>query len=292
MTLRYLRIFAEVFRQNNMSEAARQLHLTQPAVSMAIREMEDFYGVRLFDRLSRRLYPTGQGKTLYEYAVPLLSLFDEMETRMKTSGGPQVLRVGSSITIGSFFMPGFVKEFARRSPEVQVQVQVRNSAEIETALVGGELDFALIEGRVKNPSLHSEPFLPDRLCLLAPLDHPLCGRKDLTVEEVAAYPFVMREPGSAGWAILQEVMNLQGCTARIVWDSVSNRAVLQAVVAGVGLSLLPERLAQEALAQKKVCRLGLDLPAFSRNFLILYHRNKFLTPAMTAFLDMVRAWQE
>ena len=76
MTLRHLRIFAEVFRQNNMSEAARQLHLTQPAVSMAIREMEDFYGVRLFDRLSRRLYPTGQGKTLYEYAVPLLSLFD------------------------------------------------------------------------------------------------------------------------------------------------------------------------------------------------------------------------
>lgn len=287
MTLRHLRIFTMVYRLGSMSAAAEKLHLSQPAVSTAIREMETYYGVRLFDRLARRLYRTPQGEKMYGYAVHIVSLFDEMEQTMKQPEA-DLLRVGASITIGGLFLPEWVSQFRNEEPQAQVQVSVRNTGEIEEALLGGELDLAFVEGGVKDPLLCSEPFLKDRLCLLAPNGHPLTGQADVTLQEAARYPFVMREEGSASRSVWEEAMRLQGLSPAILWESVSNTAVLQAVIHGVGLGVLPYRLAKKSLQQGLLCEIPLKLPALQRKFRLVYHRHKFFTPTMRAFLELAR----
>lgn len=288
MTLRHLRIFTMVYRLGSMSAAAEKLHLSQPAVSTAIREMETYYGVRLFDRLARRLYRTPQGEKMYGYAVHIVSLFDEMEQTMKQPKAQETLRVGASITIGGLFLPDWVAKFREEEPLVQVQVSVRNTGDIEEALLGGELDLAFVEGGVKNSLLCSEPFLEDRLCLLAPKDHPLTQKNNVTLQEVAQYPFVMREEGSASRSVWEEAMRLQGLSPKILWESVSNTAVLQAVIHGVGLGVLPQRLAEKTLKQGRLREVPIRLPALQRQFRLVYHRHKFFTPIMRAFLELAQ----
>ena len=120
MTLRHLRIFITVYQKESITRAADDLHMTQPAVSLAIKELESRYQIRLFDRIGKRIYITEQGKWLYEYALHIVSLFDEMEERVKTWNNKGGLRIGSSITIGNFILPKLVCEFQKQYPEIEV----------------------------------------------------------------------------------------------------------------------------------------------------------------------------
>lgn len=115
MTLRHMKIFVSVYQNNGITRASEELHLAQPSVSLAIRELEDYYGIRLFDRISRRLYVTEQGKMFYDYALHIVSLFDEMELGIRNWEHMGTLRIGSSITIGNFLLPGLIKKFTTAS---------------------------------------------------------------------------------------------------------------------------------------------------------------------------------
>ena len=105
MTLRHMRVFVSVFRQGSITRAAEELHLTQPAVSLSVKELENYYGIKLFERYGRRIFPTEGAKIFYGYAVHIISLFDEMETRVRSWDERGILRVGASITVGTFILP-------------------------------------------------------------------------------------------------------------------------------------------------------------------------------------------
>ena len=134
MTLRHLRIFVTVYQELSMTKASKKLHLAQPSVSLAVKELEQYYGICLFDRISRRLYPTQEGEMLYDYALHIVSLFDEMEENISDKGKSGIIRAGASVTIGNFLMPGLVARFTAEYPEVRVQVTVNNSEFLETAV--------------------------------------------------------------------------------------------------------------------------------------------------------------
>ena len=121
MTLRHMKIFVSVYQNNGITRASEELHLAQPSVSLAIRELEDYYGIRLFDRISRRLYVTEQGRMFYDYALHIVSLFDEMELGIRNWEHMGTLRIGSSITIGNFLLPGLVKKFTTTHPKMNAQ---------------------------------------------------------------------------------------------------------------------------------------------------------------------------
>ena len=173
MTLRHMKIFVAVYQQKSITLASNSLHLAQPSVSLAIRELEEYYHIRLFDRLSRRIYPTENGHRFYEYALHIVSLFSEMENKIPAWDANAPLHIGSSITLGTCLIPSLVKAYQEQHPEIKIYVTVKNTGTIEQAVVDNQLDFALVEGTVTHPEIISEVFSADTLCMVAAPGHPL-----------------------------------------------------------------------------------------------------------------------
>ena len=131
MTLRHMKIYVAVFQHSNITRAAEELHLAQPSVSLAVKELEEYYGVRLFERRGRRILPTEAGREFYGYALHIASLFGEMETRIKNWDRIGTLRIGTSITIGTHILPELLHRFQEQFPEVRTEAEINNSSLIE-----------------------------------------------------------------------------------------------------------------------------------------------------------------
>ena len=168
MTLRHLKIFLAVYETGSTTAAAEELLIAQPSVSVALKELEEHYGVRVFERMSKRLYVTQAGQELYQYARHLVSLFEETEDAMKSLGASGMLHVGSSVTIGNYFLPGYIRTFQKEFPQVRVRVTVENTDTIEKLLLENGIDVGLVEGRIHSPYLVQFPYRKDRLVMICP----------------------------------------------------------------------------------------------------------------------------
>ena len=210
MTLRHMKIFVAVYQQKSITLASNSLHLAQPSVSLAIKELEEYYHIRLFDRLSRRIYPTENGHRFYEYALHIVSLFSEMENKIPAWDANAPLHIGSSITLGTCLLPSLVKAYQEQHSEIKIYVTVKNTGTIEQAVVDNQLDFALVEGTVTHPEIISEVFSADTLCMVAAPGHPLAANRTVTLADAASCPLLLREPGSAG-SVKSKRMAMASC---------------------------------------------------------------------------------
>ena len=140
-----MRIFVSVFQKNSITKAAQELHLAQPSVSLSIKELEEYYGIRLFDRIGRHIAPTECGEEFYEYAVHIVSLFDEIEKKMRNWDAFGTLRVGASITIGTHILPVLIHRYQEKFQNLTLEVKVSKSSSVEDDLIHSSIDLGLIE---------------------------------------------------------------------------------------------------------------------------------------------------
>ena len=288
MTLRHLKIFVAVCEYGGITHAAEHLFLAQPAVSVAISELEKFYGVPLFDRISRKLYITEAGKQLLEYARHIISLFQEMETEIKHADSTGSLKIGSSITIGTHFMPQFIQEFSSLYPDRTVKVTVQNSKQIETLVLQNKLDFGLIEGILHTKYLVSEMFMEDELALVCGQNHPFHNKTIVSLEELQKQSFLLREPESGARELFDSSLFTYGISIYPTWESVSTTAIIQAVIQGLGMSALPYPLVKNYLKTCQLHRFYLKELDFKRKFFMIYHKNKYLTKSAQSFLTICK----
>lgn len=288
MTLRHLRIFTEVFRAQSVTAAAQTLHLTQPAVTRAVQELERHYGVRLFERIRRRISPTDSGRRLYARAVHILDAFDRMEAELRDWDAQGLVRVGATVTLGSTLLPGLAERFSRENPRIDLRVTVANGDAIAAGLAENRLDVGLLEGRVSVPELHCEEIGSDRLCLVIPAGHPLAAREEVTLQELARMPLLVRERGSTARTLLEETLEANGLTLAPAWESASAEAILQAVGRGLGVSVLPEQVAAASVREGLVCTRPVVGAPFERRRVLAWHRDKYLTKSMRRFIALVR----
>lgn len=282
MTIRHLEIFVQVCQQENITRAAEVLHMTQPAVSVAVRELEKHYGVCLFERLGRRLYITDEGRALYAQAVQLLESFRAMEQGMGSGGS---LRVGSSVTLGNVLLPRVAAAWRQRHPESPLQVTVANGGRLQQMLYDNLLDAAVIEGPVEREELCSQVFRQDELVLVLPEDHPLGRQETILLAQAAACPLLVREEGSAGRTFLEHVLAHHGLQVQRVWESIDTHALLQAVRQGLGVAFLPRELAEQV--HGVTLRQVADEP-FRRDNVLVWHRHKRLTPLLREWMTLVQ----
>ena len=293
MTLRHIRIFLTVCQEGfHVTRAAEALHMTQPAVSLAIRELEEYYGVRLFDRIGRRLQITEAGMRLRESANHIVAMFDRMEKGLRNWDAFGVLRVGASLTIGSQLMPGYVRAFRESHPDTEVRVTVATSALLEQKLLDNALDFALMEGVVHVPSIVSEAYMEDHLAVVCPAGGRFRQGQVLTQAEFRSQPLLLREHGSGTRETFERAVGQAGFSVTPAWEAMSNRALLNAVASGLGLSVLSDRIAAEEVARGRVVSVEVEGLDFRRQFHIIYHRDKFLTASALAFMDLCRRGEE
>lgn len=288
MTLRHMKIFVAVCRNGSVTAAGKELFLAQPSVSLAISELEEYYGVKLFDRISHRLHITDAGTQLLQYAEHIVQLFDEMEQGIKDWDSVGRLRVGASITVGSYYLPGHLKALSQKYPGLRMEARVDNSDAIEQAVVENALDVAVIEGVVHNKYLIQKPLRDDRLVFLCPKAHPFAG-KELPIQSLRREAFLLREKGSAGREMFDELAAANGLEIAPAWQSVSTQALVQAVQAGLGISVLPYLLVKEPLERGEVAAFSVRGVSLHRNITAIYHKNKYLTQSARDFLAL---WEE
>lgn len=287
MTVRHMKIFKTVCECGcSITKAAEKLNMTQPAVSLAVSELENYYGIKLFDRISRRLYLSEAGKMFLEYANTITLTFDDMEKRIRSWEKTGVVRVGASISIGAMLMPEYVKKFAAENPDTKVTVKINRSEELEALLFENKLDFALIEGIVHDQNLVYEDFMEDRLALVAAKDFP---KDTIKKEEIYAYDFLLREKGSGTREIFESTLTSVSCPLpEPAWESMSTAALINAAEAGLGVAVVPYRMAVERLKSGSIREIHIENIKFTRKYKLVYHKNKKLSTTDKKFIEICR----
>lgn len=287
MTLRHMLIFRTLCQLDfHSTRTAQALHMTQPAVSLAIKELEQYYGVRLFDRLGRRLQITPAGEQFLRYAVHICALFEDMETGLRNWDHQGTLRVGASITIGSQFLPRYVGAFAQLCPETEVRAVIEPSDRLEQKLLANQLDFALIEGIAHDPNITARAYMEDRLAVVCPADGRWIQGQVLSQELFRQQRFLLREPGSGTREVFDRVVRQAGFSVSPVWESTSTTALVNAVIHGLGIAVLPQRMVQPAVSLGQVVTVEVEGLSFVRSFSIIHHKDKFLTASARQFMAL------
>lgn len=281
MTRKHFTIFVEVCRFLNFSQAAEALNTTQPAVSLAVKELESHYGVALFERMNRRVYLTPAGEALLATAQDVLRGFQEAEETLG-QGRPLALRVGANVSFGEAGLAQVLGRFRQEHPQVRLRVLVANSDKIQSLLAENQLDVGIVDGLGASERLRAQPLYQEDLVLAAA---PGRFPAPATVEELAALPLLLREPGSGLRSSVDRVFSQQGLAPQPLLESTSTAALAQAAKAGLGVAILPEALAQRES--------GLQVETvpevrFFRQFACALHRQKAPSPALEAFLALLR----
>lgn len=281
MTRKHFTIFVEVCRFLNFSQAAEALNTTQPAVSLAVKELESHYGVALFERMNRRVYLTPAGEALLATAQDVLRGFQEAEETLG-QGRPLALRVGANVSFGEAGLAQVLGRFRQEHPQVRLRALVANSDKIQSLLVENQLDVGIVDGLGVSERLRAQPLYQEDLVLAAA---PGRFPAPATVEELAALPLLLREPGSGLRSSVDRVFSQQGLAPQPLLESTSTAALAQAAKAGLGVAILPEALAQ----RESGLQVG-TVPEvrFSRQFACALHRQKAPSPALEAFLALLR----
>lgn len=289
MTIRHMIIFRTVCESGyNSTKAAEALHMTQPAVSLAIKELEQYYGVRLFDRIGRRLQITDAGQRFLQYAIHISDLFADLETGLRDWDSKGILRIGASITIGSQFLPGYVKAFSEICPGIDVRVTIEQSARLEQKLLANELDFALIEGVAHDPNIVSEAYMEDHLSVICAADKGWSQGQIISKEVFQKQRFLLREKGSGTREVFERAVAQADLRITPVWESMSTTALINAVINGLGIAVLPYRRILPAVRQGLITTVEVQDLNFSRNFYMIHHKDKFLTSSAKQFIALCR----
>lgn len=287
MTLRHLEIFSTVCAQGSFTRAAEKLNMAQPAVSLAIRELEAFYNVRLFERMNRRIYLTEAGRTLRQYADTVLSQMRESVEVLRESGARGTCAFGVHVTLGETRLAEILIHLAAELPEMEIRACVQNSRETERMILQNELDFAVVDNVTLSPHYLAEPLCGESLAAVcAPVYLP--GKDTLTLAELAGERLLLREQGSGTRSSVEAGFQQAGVPIRPAVESISTAALLSCARAGLGITLLPRSLVERDVARGSLRELTVVGGSFCRNYFLVRHRGKYLTDGMRRVIQVLR----
>lgn len=288
MTIRHLKLFTEVYRTLNVTKAAENLHMTQPTVTRAIQELEDHYGTKFFDRINKRLNSTEAGHKFYSYAINTLEAYEHMEEGMLNYQDNEVIRVGATISIGSTVLPKIIKKFKELYPEVQIKSFVNNTEHLQEMMNSNQIDFALMEGYAPVEHICSEAFSEDRMVLLLPPNDPRTKLGSVSLEMLKSDNFLLREKGSVGRNYVDVLFSSHGFPIEPIMESISTHAIVRAVNAGVGVSILPKDLVEHSIISGYVSSCEIEDIDLSRHNYIVWHEGKYLTAKMKELMALCK----
>ena len=291
MTIRHLRIFIEVADTGKMSSAASNLYISQPTVSQAIKELEEYYGMLLFERLSKKLYITEKGKKLLSYARNVVKQFDDMEEMIFEAGYVEKIRIGATMTVGECLLSQIINSFKKANPGVEIYSYINNTKIIEEKLLKSELDVAIVEGRVKSPDLISIPEIKDFLVLICSMSHPFAKREVVKLSELAKENFAMREEGSGTRELFERFMADKGISIKTTWEANSSHAIKNAVIENQNLAVISVRLLEEEIRRGQVYVIQNTGPEWDRYFSIVYHKNKMISDEIKSLIEIVEDYK-
>lgn len=288
ISLRQLQIFEAVVRHMSYTRAAEELHLTQPAVSMQVRQLEEELGLPLFEKLGRGITLTEAGQELVPYSQginrSLRELQDVMESLKGVSRGRLSVAVASTV---NYFAPRLLAAFHRAYPGIALSLDVTNREQLVRLLEANAVDVVLMGQPPEGVEVESEAFMDNPLVVVAPPDHPLAGRRDIPLARMAEEVFVLREPGSGTRQAMDRFFSDQGIAIQRGMQMTRNEAIKQSVRAGLGLSVVSVHTIELELATGKLVVLDVAGFPIQRQWFLVYRKGKRLSPSAQAFRQFV-----
>ena len=283
-TFRQLRVFSEVARQLSFAKAAQSLHLTPPAVTMQIRELEGHVGLPLFDRSGRSVTLTTAGEYMLVYARKMLATLKDAED---TAARLLKLEVGT-LTIGmvstaKYFLPHLLAEFRREHEGIEIRLAVGNREQLVRMLHANEVDIAIMGRPPKELATRAEPFAAHPHVFVAPIGHPLAQPGRLAPQALQGQGFILREQGSGTRAAMEKFLLQAHIEPRITMEMASNETIKQAVIAGMGLSFLSLHTLGLELDNRLIALLDVEGAPVVRAWNVVHTLAKLLSPAAEAF---------
>jgi len=287
MADRRLKIFHTVARLLNFTKAAEELHMTQPAVTFQIRQLEEQFNTRLFDRTHNKVTLTEVGSHMFVYAERILDLYEDMSRSVtdmtgEVSGG---VTLGASTTIAEYMLPLLIGEFKAKYPDVMISLREANTEDIVSMVENNVVDLGIVEGYVNNKNLTVEKCKMDQLVVIMPNNHPLAVEKEIHVKELVAHPFISREHGSGTQEVITKYIEQHGDhdLLEVSFELSSPEAIKGAVEAGMGISIVSRATILKELKLKSLTAVNLS-PKLERPFSFVRQRYKFKSRAADELL--------
>jgi len=288
VSLRQLRVFEAVARHNSYTRAAEELHLSQPAVSMQVRQLEDEIGLSLFERLGKQVVLTEAGREVFHYSRAIGQSLREMEEVLESLKGVSrgSLRIAVASTV-NYFAPRLMAIFQQRHPGIGLRLDVTNRESLVQMLDSNSVDLVLMGVPPRNVEVEAEAFMDNPLVVIAPPDHLLAGERAIPLARLAEETFVMREEGSGTRQAMERFFSERGQTIRHGMQMTRNEAVKQAVRSGLGLSVVSLHTIELELETRRLVTLDVEGFPDRRQWYLVYRRGKRLSPAAGAFREFV-----
>jgi len=289
MNLNRLWIFHITAILKNFSRAAEDLHLTQPGISKHIKELERYYGIKLFKRLAREVVLTEAGEILFTATKSIFNTLDEAGTRMSDvcylKGGR--LRIGSSVTIGTYILPEVLKSFSDAYPAIDVSVSISLSQTIEEEVLSNNIEIGLVAHEVTDNKLTKIEFMVDRIIPVAPPGHPLTLRKKVSIAELMDETIIQGSEGSGTRMVIEQKMRENSLQPGKIIDFGNTEASKKAVEAGLGISFISSLAVRQEIEMGRLAVIPVRGFNLKRKFYAVYQRGRYISNATRAFLTLI-----
>lgn len=284
VTLRQMRVFAAVARYRSFTRAARELHLTQPAISQQVKLLETEIGLPLLEHIGRQIHLTAAGEELLRYAAQVTELLREAGESLAAMRGLKrgVLKLGA-VSTAKYFAPSLLSAFAPMYPEVTIKFLVGNREEIIRALASNEIDLVIMGRPPRELVTVAEPFAKHPLIIIAAPDHPLANKRRIPMQRLGSENFIIREEGSGTRASMEHVFKKANVPFRTSMEVSSNETIKQAVMAGMGISFISIHTVGLELAAGKLVTLNVAGLPLVRDWFVIHLQEKRLSPIAVAF---------
>jgi len=288
VSLRQLRVFEAAATLRSFSKTAELLHLTQPGVSMHIKELESHAGLPLFERVGRKLYITEAGQELLSRARELLRSLTDAEDVLDGLKGLRRGRITLAVvSTAKYFVPRLLARFGKNYPQLDIRLTVNNRDSVIEQLIANEVDLAIMGRSPQSLDTLAEPFAPNPHVIIAAHDHPLSRRRRIAVDTLAQETFIVREPGSGTRLAMQKFFADQEVTCRIGMEMASNETIKQAVMVGMGVSFLSRHTIDLELQTQRLAILDVRGTPVLRQWHVAHLARKRLSPTAAAFREFV-----
>ena len=287
-TLRQIEVFVATAQRGNVTQAGGALGMTQSAASMALADFENQLGVRLFDRVGKRLVLNGDGRMLYPRAVEMVERAHELEQLFGQAGRAVDLRLGASSTVGNYLLPQLIGQFRKQRPGSRFALEVGNTRQVMQRVLHFEVDVGFVEGPCMDPDIEPIFWRSDELAICTRPDHPLAQPGGATIEALRAAEWILREPGSGTREVVEQLLTSQLGDIRLAMELGGTEAIKRAVESGIGISCLPKVALVGAMERGNLVMLDTPFLQLTRALHILLHRQKHRTEGLDSLLEFCR----
>ncbi len=288
MTIRHLKIFITVAECGKMRKAAELLYISQPSVSQAISELEKYYGIKLFERLSQRIYLTEAGKELLEYARHLVNSFDHVDEIMKKTAHTPIIKLGGSVSVGTCFFDTLVTTIEKEIKNIDLRVTINNTEHIEQEVLLSHIDIGIVEGIVKSKDMIQIPVCEDELVIVVGKTHPFYDTSPIVLEQLNGQAYISREDGSLTRNQFETILANNNIQMINKWNSTNTESIKKAVINGSGLAIMSKLIIKEEVKNGTMKIVPIQDIQVKRDIHLIYHKDKYLSQELKTIIQIIK----